>query len=114
VGAGVFPAELVRDGQGTWLTLLHPQARKPMPERSQLHFAADGALTHVEMGRFTFENLRYGRSDTITLSPPRWPDLPVVTRDEMDPASFFRLFGAAYSLFASKPTSTAARPASIR
>jgi hypothetical protein len=66
------------------------------------------------MGRFTFENLRYGRSDTITLSPPRWPDLPVVTRDEMDPASFFRLFGAAYSLFASKPTSTAARPASIR
>lgn len=105
---GILPAALVRDASGTCLTLLHPQARKPELERSVFRFAPDAALTHVQVGRFACENLRYGPSDAIDLSPPRWPELAVVDREAMDAASTFRMVAAAISLFDSKSASTPA------
>lgn len=116
---GVMRRALVKKG---WLPLtvseekgerrfawIRPQVRRPGFERGHYKIAAENRLTEVQIPSLACTDLRYGPAGAVTLSPPRWPDLPETVHAEMDPAVFFRMMGTAYSLLQSA-TETARKP----
>ena len=98
---GSFPVAVVRERDGSHVTLLHAEARRPKLQRTEIHFSPDAMITRLDSGRLTCKDLKYGSRESVTLSPPRWPDMPVASRDDLEAAALFRLVGAVTSLFQS-------------
>lgn len=110
---GNFPAAVVQAADGSRVTLLHAQARRPQLRRTEIHFSPEAMITRFDLGGLTCKDLQYGPSDSVTLSPPRWPELPVTSREDLEPTTLFRLLGAVTSLLQSPQTSVASTAAPI-
>jgi hypothetical protein len=67
-------------------------------------------ITRFDLGWLVGKDLQYGSCESMVLSPPRWPELPVTSRDNLEAATLFRLLGAVTSLFQS-PQATVASTA---
>jgi tetratricopeptide (TPR) repeat protein len=98
---GNFPAAVVREPDGSRVTLLHAQARRPELRRTEIGFSPNAMITRFDLGWLTCKDLQYGPRESVVLSPPRWPELPVTSRDDLEAATLFRLLGAVTSLFQS-------------
>jgi tetratricopeptide (TPR) repeat protein len=104
---GNFPAAVVRERDGDRVTLLRAEARRPKLRRTEIQFSPDAMLTRVDFGQWTCKDLQYGSCESIALSPPRWPELPVTSRDDLEVATLFRLFAAVTSMFQSPQAAVA-------
>jgi hypothetical protein len=98
---GNFPAAVVRARDGSRITLLRAEARRPKLRRIEIHFSPDAMLTRVDFGQWTCKDLQYGSRESVVLSPPCWPELPVTSREDLEVATLFRLFAAVTSMFQS-------------
>ena len=104
---GNFPVAVVREPEGSRVTLLRAEARRPTLRRTELHFSPEAMITRFDLGWLVGKDLQYGSCESIVLSPPRWPELPVTSRDNLEPATLFRLLGAVTSLFQSPQAAVA-------
>jgi tetratricopeptide (TPR) repeat protein len=102
---GWFPAAPQVEGRDTQLSWLILKTDVPEVERAEFHISG-GKLTSFKAGPIQCTGLRYGQFGAMRspgFEAPAWPDKPVVTARQMDPAIFFRLMGALSSLVTAQP-----------
>jgi hypothetical protein len=96
---GYMLAPLDDDRGATRYAWKTPLGKEPGCDTMSFIVAPDGRLTSLSTERVTCHGLRYGASGSFELSPPAWPDLPVVEHDQMDASIGMRMLTAAVSLF---------------
>lgn len=96
---GVFPAKVVAVNGERSFRWLAPQHREPKLQVIEMRLTAENRLAGVAWGdSVKIHNIRYGASESISLTKAKWPDLPVSEGAEMGSAQFFRFFGTALDL----------------
>ncbi len=110
---GILPCTVARTDQFTSYTWLEFDPQNPALHRCEFRVLAAG--NEIRMTEETSECtccLRFGSQNQWQLDAPRWPDLPVVEKGEMDMGTLFGMFGAAAARFQSEQLQTSGNPVS--
>lgn len=99
VRSGWIPVPPKGIGGDTVCQWVRAQPDTPQLERFEWRTSADGRVLSILSTLVESKSLRYGRADDIKLAPPGWPELPVATRQQIDPALLLRAAGALLQAF---------------
>ncbi len=99
--SGRLPGPIVEGSSGTRnLPLQKLDLRNPeLPVSWAINLNNSGQLLGLTADKLSLQNLRYGKKDSVSLNPPKWPDVEVVSSESFDTGYFLGVLGSLVELF---------------
>ncbi|MBA3313808.1 MAG: hypothetical protein H0T47_11030 [Planctomycetaceae bacterium] len=99
VNKGWLPVATQSDDAETTFGWIEFSARTPAVKEWQVRIAKDHHLASVESPQFSLRTLKYGPAGAFEVTPPAWPELPVVEHEKFEPSVMFRAMAALTKLW---------------
>lgn len=100
VQKGAFPSDVAPADGGRRFVWLSPVADEPTFTTVEYVISSDHKIAAVRYKK-TACSIRYSSEDSFRLSPPAWPELRTVTKQEFDPSLLFKMMGMLVEKFKS-------------
>jgi hypothetical protein len=114
IESGWLPVASENADSGTtfgWITF---SPRTPSVETCTVRMTKDHQLASVECPLFSLRELKYGAAGAFKLTPPAWPEMPVVEHETFEASVLFRMMAALSRVFIDDaPSATQAAQAAV-
>lgn len=88
LGDHLLLAEPQTGTKGTVFRLVYPEISRPELVSLEACISPQDEVCSLTLGASASLDLRYGREESFPLTPPAWPDVPVVRHDKADGAQW--------------------------
>jgi len=90
---GAFPSNVSSVENGTKFRWLFPTPDEPKFAHAEYTVTPSGKIHDIQYRKFKCASIRYSSEESFELSPPAWPELKTVTKQELDPSLMLKLMG---------------------